>query len=174
MNLTIYMSVIPGIIYGMALVELIKIYRHQSRYWETNLMGFFLFLVLITNRYLLFPVLDDLFQNMAVFTLYMLSPLIFLQACFVLTPEKEEDVAIEHFNQRRKSFFLLLAIFIAGNVLLETVFSAIEAMIYLRLLGVVLFLLCAFINNKMLRVITYVFVAVAIGRTYWPSITALF
>lgn len=172
MNLTIYMSVIPGIIYGMALVELIKIYRHQSKYWETNLLGLFLFLALISNRYLLFPVLDDLFQNMFVFTIYMLSPLIFLQACYVITPEKEEDVAVEHFNVRRKTFFLLIATFIAGNVALETIFE-IEGMLFIRILGVALFVINAFFDNKPLRIATYIYVAIGLGKSYGQSVLDL-
>ena len=110
---------------------------------------------------------------MFVFTIYMLSPLIFLQACYVITPEREEDIAIEHFNARRKIFFLLVAVFIAGNVALEVIFD-IEGMLLIRILGVALFAINAFVDNKYLRIVTYIYTVIGIGKSYGQSLMELF
>lgn len=167
-----YMSVIPGIIYGMALVELVRIYRHKSQYWETNLLGVFLLLTIITDRYKTFPYIDELFGNMFIFTIYMISPLVYLQACYSLTPELEEDVALDHFKNRRRKFFFLLAVFTSINVVIE-VFLIDQKMLLLRIAIVSLFLLNGFIDNLWLRVGTYVIIVIAIVKVFLPSIEAL-
>jgi len=167
-----YMSVIPAIIYGLALVELVRIYRHKSQYWETNLLGFFLFLTIIFDRYKTFPYIDQLFDNMFVFTLYMIAPLVFMQACYTLTPEVEEDVAIEHFKNRRKSFFVLLAVFTSFNVVIE-IFLIDQGMLYMRIAVVLLFVSNALFDKLWLRAITYALLIFGIGKLFWPSISAL-
>ena len=172
MNLTIYMSVIPGIVYGMALVELIRIYRHKSSYWETNLLGVFLFIAIITNRYQLFPVVDEMFGNMVIFTLYMLSPMVFLQACYMLTPDGDEEDAKVHFDRRRKAFFLCLTLFVAGNVLIETFFEP-QGMLVLRIIGIGLFAGNILLNSIKLRVVTYLFTLLGLITAYKDSFIAI-
>jgi hypothetical protein len=173
MDIAIYMSVIPGIIYGMALVELIRIYRHKSQYWETNLIGVFLFVTIISDRYKTFPYIDQLFENMFVFTIYMIAPLVFMQACYTLTPELEEDVALEHFKNRRKSFFLLMAGFTSINVVIE-IFLIDQNLLYMRIAVVLLFIFNAIFDKLWLRAITYALIIYGIGKIFWPSISMLF
>lgn len=172
MNLTIYMSVIPGIIYGMALVELIRIYRHKSQYWETSLLGVFLFIAIITNRYQLFPVMEELYGNMFIFSLYMFSPIFFMQSCYMLTPDSEHEDLKEHFAKRRKSFFTYVTLFVLGNVIIEFVFGS-QGMLLVRIIGVALFGVNIFIDDIRLRIATYAFMLFGLLTAYKDSLASL-
>lgn len=172
MDIAKYMAVIPGILYGMALVELIKIYRHKSRYWETNLLGFLLFITIIYDKYKTFPYMNELFSNMAVFTLYLIGPFVFMHMCYTLTPENEDDEAEEHFLGIRKKFFYMLAIFTSFNIFIELLFIN-DGLIYLRFLGVALYTLNGYFNWKWLRIITYSIIFFAVYLLYYPSVMQL-
>lgn len=172
MDIAKYMAVIPGILYGMALVELIKIYRHKSRYWETNLLGFLLFITIIYDKYKTFPYMNELFSNMAVFTVYLIGPFVFMHLCYTLTPENEEDVAKEHFLGIRRKFFFMLAIFTTFNIMVELLIIH-DGMMYTRFLGVALYALNGLFDWKWLRIFTYILIIIVAGFVYYPSVMLL-
>ena len=105
MNKSEFVLLIPALIYGVALVDLLKIFRHKIKYWETVGWGIAMFLNLIVSWFNLFDKLDIISSNILYFTGYLLSPLLFTQAVFVLTPEEEDKIPKDYFLKTQKQFF---------------------------------------------------------------------
>ena len=60
-----FILLIPGIIYGVAMVDLLKIFRHSKRYWESVAWGIAMFLNLIVSWYELYDKLEIISSNIA-------------------------------------------------------------------------------------------------------------
>ena len=114
-----FILLIPGIIYGVALVDLLKIFRHKSTYWEVVSWGIIMIINLIVSWFTLYDKLEIISNSILLFTVYIISPLLFAQAIFVLTPEEENKDTKAYFLKSNRQFFILLLGFIIMNNILS-------------------------------------------------------
>ena len=135
-----FILLIPGIIYGVALVDLLKIYRHPSRYWETSLWGIIMFLTLIVSWFLLFNELQLVSSNILYFALYLLTPLIFAQTVFTLTPEEGTKNTKEYFLKSQRTFFSLLLANLISVASLNLIMYEDPIRMYIRIAGLPVFI----------------------------------
>jgi hypothetical protein len=115
MNKSEFILLIPGIIYGVALVDLLKIFRHKNTYWEVTGWGVIMIINLIVSWFSLYDKLEVISGNILLFTVYLVSPLLFAQAVFVLTPEEEDTDTKAYFMKTNRLFFILLLGLIVVN-----------------------------------------------------------
>lgn len=111
-----FIILIPGIIYGVAMVDLLKIFRHSKRYWESVAWGVAMFLNLIVSWFDLYDKVEVISSNISLFTAYIISPLLFAQAVFVLTPEEEHTDTKAYFLKTQHLFFILILSYIIVNM----------------------------------------------------------
>ncbi len=135
-----FILLIPGIIYGVAMVDLLKIFRHSNRYWESVAWGIAMFLNLIVSWFGLYDKLEIISSNIALFTAYIISPLLFAQAVFVLTPEEEHTDTKVYFLKAQHLFFILIFSYILVNMGLSYFIETSGAFEWMRPLLLALFL----------------------------------
>ena len=112
-----FLLLIPGIIYGVGVVDLIKV-TFQKHYWEIYVWTVVLFLVFILQWYSLFNAIDQIGESKLAFTLTMLNPLLFTRGCYLLTPSKKAD-SKRYFLKYRSHFFLNLVFMVIINSTLQ-------------------------------------------------------
>ena len=146
-----FVLLIPAIIYGVALVDLLKIFRHSKSYWEIIGWGIALFLNLIVSWFGLYEKLEILSSNILYFTAYIISPLVFAQAVFVLTPEEQDTDTKDYFLKSQKSFFMLLLLFTIINSLLSLIIESSVVFIWMRAVLIIPFIVVIFWPRMWLR-----------------------
>ena len=72
------------------------------------LWGFLLFMDILADWLRLYNQLDIMSSSNYLYPLYLIMPLIYTQACFVLTPELHHHDTKQYFQARRRSFFILI------------------------------------------------------------------
>jgi hypothetical protein len=118
-----FILLIPGIIYGVALVDLLKIFRHKNTYWEVTGWGIAMIINLIVSWFNLYDKLEVISNSIVIFTFYLVSPLVFAQAVFVLTPEEDHHDTKKYFLETNRSFFGLMLIYILTTAVLSVFFN---------------------------------------------------
>ena len=111
-----FLSVFIGIIFGLAVVDLVQKWRGlRESYWEYSLWSLGLFLVSLVNWYNLYDRIEIVVVSFANFVLVLTVPLTFYVAVMIFTPEKEDKDTKAYFFDKRKLFFGLLFIFLILN-----------------------------------------------------------
>jgi drug/metabolite transporter (DMT)-like permease len=151
--------------YGMAVFDLISLFRSKKYYWESMLWGGLMFFALLTIVYRLFDVLELLTSNLGYYTLFIFSPLFFVQGSYSLTPKDEDDNMNELFHKRRQAFFGSLAGVLFINYLIGH-FIVGRQDLYPQLALLVLMALNVFIDKLYLRLTTAALVFYVVGRDY--------
>ena len=141
---------IPGIIYGVGLVDLLKTLRPKI-YWEIPAMAFLLFLTLIVNWFMYADRLMNTSMNLGMYALSMVTPLIFAKACGVLTPEMDVTDTKKYFLDIQKIFFLLMAAHVSVNIIIQILLTD-DGLNIQRFVGVAFLLSCAFYQALWLRI----------------------
>jgi hypothetical protein len=108
-----FLLLIPGIIYGVGVVDLIKV-TFRKHYWEIYLWAIILFLVLILQWYSLFYAMDQIGESKLSFTFMMITPLVFTRGCYILTPTENAETK-SYFIKYRSAFFINLVFMILAN-----------------------------------------------------------
>ena len=108
-----FLLLIPGIIYGVGVVDLIKV-TFQKQYWEIYVWTVVLFLVFILQWYSLYNAIDQIGESKFSFTLMMITPLVFTRGCYLLTPPENADTK-SYFLKYRSHFFINLVLMIIIN-----------------------------------------------------------
>jgi len=160
-----FILLIPGILYGIALVDLLKIVRHGTKYWETIMWTFILFLVVIADWFKLYNFVDKISENITLFTLYILSPLIFVQVCFTLTPGENDTDMKKYFLDNRKAFFTTVVLYIISKLSIQYLVEN-DGKLIIRLLGISLYSLCIFSDKIWVRTIPVLVTVCAIYETF--------
>jgi len=103
-----FLFLIPGVLYGIAVFDLLSLVRNKKTYWESILWACLLFFTLVG---LLFQLYDDLVpitSNIFYYTIFLISPIFFVQCCYLIAPADPEADVKTVFDKNRKSFFLSL------------------------------------------------------------------
>lgn len=145
-----FLLLIPGIIYGVAIVDLLKIVRHKINYWEVVFWGILLMINIINHWMELYQKLDALVASHVNFYLIIGQAMLYAQAANVITPDDKDSDTKEYFFRVRKAFFLILVAIIVANIILQfVVFN--DHRTWIRITGIPLMLACAYINKLWIR-----------------------
>ncbi len=145
-----FLLLIPGIIYGVAIVDLLKVGQHKRNYWELVFWGVMLLITIIKHWIDLYQKLDALVDNNLNFFLIIGQAMVYAQAANVITPSEKDSDTKAYFFSIRKVFFLIIVGSIVVNVILQFVVFD-DHRFWLRITGVPLILACAFIDKIWLR-----------------------
>jgi hypothetical protein len=148
-----FILIIPGIIYGVAMVDLLKIFRHSNKYWEGVAWGIAMFLNLIVSWFGLYDKIEIISANIGYFTIYIISPLLFAQAVFVLTPEEEHTDTKAYFIKTHQLFFILLLCYVALNSFLSFFLDFTGIFEWMRYALILPFIGAIILNKQWIRVL---------------------
>ncbi len=153
-----FFLLIPAIIYGVAMVDLLKIFQHKKSYWEVVSWGILLFMIIINSWIELYQKLGSFVDNNINFYLIIGQAIMYAQTAYVITPEEKDADTKQYFHSVKKLFFLLLAGTIIVNVIIRYAVFDDDRAIWLRPLAVVLLLICAYVDKLWVRTIILTFV----------------
>ena len=160
MNKQEFFLLIPAIIYGVAVVDLMKIFQHRKNYWEVIIWGIYIFMSIVFMWTELFEKLGNLTTDIKNFFLIIIQSIVMAQVVSVITPE-EKDIDTEYyFLSQRRRFFLLLAGLGTMNILMELVVFDDGRPSWMRPIFIILSLICAFIDKIWLRTSIWLFLFV--------------
>ena len=145
---------IPGVIYGVGLADLLKAFKPKI-YWEITAMAIILILTLIINWFLYSSRLSVLSENLGLFALTLITPMIYTRACNVLTPDPGKQDTRQHYFDVLKPFFLLLAFHTLVNVIIQSVIQQ-DSFNVLRFIAIPILLICAFYHRIWIRIVVMV------------------
>ena len=97
-----FLLLIPGIIYGVAIVDLLKIVRHKINYWEVVFWGILLMINIINHWMELYQKLDALVASHVNFYLIIGQAMLYAQAANVITPDDKDSDTKQYFFQGKK------------------------------------------------------------------------
>ena len=163
-----FLLLIPGIIYGVAIVDLLKIVRHKVNYWEVVFWGTLLLINIINHWMELYQKLEAIVDNHLNFFLIIGQAMLYAKASGVITPDDEDKDTKAYFFQIRKSFFIIMALAIILNILLQFIVIDDERL-PLRITGIVLMLACVFVNKLRVRTAVAIYVVFLAIRVIFLS-----
>ena len=94
-----FFLLIPAIIYGVAIVDLLKVFKSRKTYWEITGWGVLLMVIIINTWAELYNKLGALVDSNINFFLIIGQSIVYAQAASLITPEEK------HLNT--KDYFLL-------------------------------------------------------------------
>ncbi|MCK5368914.1 MAG: hypothetical protein KAQ62_10190 [Cyclobacteriaceae bacterium] len=145
-----FLLLIPGLIYGVGVVDLIKV-TFRLQYWEIYIWASILFLVLILQWYSLYNTMDQTINSKLSFTLMMISPLVFTRGCYLFTPDEDTDTK-EYFLKCRKVFFVNMILMILINSGLQLfIIAESDNRMFSRFLFLPLMIIACYWDNKWYR-----------------------
>lgn len=145
-----FLLLIPGIIYGVAIVDLLKIVQHKVNYWEVVFWGILLMITIINHWMDLYQKLEAIVDDNLNFFLIIGQAMVYAQAANVITPDQGDKDTRAYFFKIRKTFFLILVGTIVVNMLLQFIVFD-DQKTWLRITGIPLMLACAFIDKIWVR-----------------------
>ena len=158
----------PAIIYGVAIVDLLKIFSHRKNYSEMVAWGLMLMVYVIILWLELFDKLDIVTGSAFAFIAMVVKAIILSLAAAKITPEARDSDTKAYFMMVRKAFFLLIAALTLFNLFMQRFIYDDHRPLLERLLMITLFVVCAFVDKSWLRwsvwSITMGFLAILIVR----------
>lgn len=147
-----FLLLIPAIIYGVAIVDLLKIFSHKRNYFEMVGWGIFVLIVVVFSWMELYQKLTLITSSNLSFFLIIGQAILYAQITNVITPEEGDKDTLTYFLKVKKLFFTLLAIAgVLGIIMRYTIYDD-HSPEWIRPLAVALYIICAFSNSKWLRV----------------------
>ena len=151
-----FFLLIPAIIYGVALVDLLKVFKTKKTYWEVVAWGS-LFMVYIIIIWLeLYAKLDIVATDKWFFILTILKAILLAQIAAIITPEEKDTNTRDYFLSVRVQFFLMVSAFIIFNSLLQEFFYNDHRPWAIRAAILSLSLACVFFNKAWIRITSLV------------------
>ena len=147
-----FLLLIPAIIYGVAIVDLLKIFSHKKNYIEMMGWGLFVMIGTIFTWIELFNKLEKLTGDNISFFLIIFQAVLFARAAALITPEVSDTDTKAYFMEIRKRFFLLLGIIAAYGMMMRHFVYDDNVVLWLRPLLIVIYIITAFSNNFWVRI----------------------
>lgn len=141
-----YFAILPLLIYGIAIAELVSPWRSFFEEKKPSITfittGVMMLEVAFNNFYRFFSFLDNTYHSYYIFLAHLFSPLIFLMATHVYTPEDKKNLDTrDYFNKKFKLLMILLAIFVASHFIYD---FTLGLNMYVRLFTIAVLLTAAF------------------------------
>jgi len=113
-----FLLLIPAIVYGVAIVDLLKIFSHKKNYIELVGWGLFVITLVIFSWIELYNKLEVITGSNLSFFLIIGQSILLAKIAGVITPENSDTDTKQYFFKVRKTFFWLLTIsFVYGALL---------------------------------------------------------
>jgi hypothetical protein len=154
-----FFLLIPAIIYGVALVDLLKVFKNKKTYWEVVAWGSVMMLFVIITWLELFEKLDTVAANKWYYILLIGKAIIVAQIAAIITPEEKHMNTKDYFISIKQGFFLLIAALTIFNFVLQEFYYDDHRPWTFRLSIIAIALACAFFNKMWIRVATLIIVA---------------
>jgi hypothetical protein len=155
-----FFLLIPAIIYGVAIVDLLKIFRHKKTYWEVLIWGLLLMIIIINTWTELYQKLEHIVDNTFHFFIVIAQAILYAQAANIITPEEKHVDTRDYFFSIKKSFFLTLGSTTLMNLLVNYFVLADDREIWIRPTAFALVLVCAFVDKVWVRTTIWAFFSV--------------
>ncbi len=150
-----FFLLIPAIIYGVAMIDLLKIFQHKKSYWELIMWGSLLFIIIVNSWIELYNKLGSFVDNNINFYLIIGQAIMYAQAAYVITPEEKDVDTKEYFMAKKKVFFLVVAGTLLFNIVIQYVVFNDERAIWVRPFGVAIIVAAAFIDRVWVRTVIW-------------------
>lgn len=151
-----FILLIPGIIYGVAIVDLLKVFK-QKMYLELLGWSVFAFLVIIQHWLFLYSKLDIIAEENINFLLIILHSILLAKATMVLTPEENDIDTEAYFESIRKPFFILVIVLTIFTIFNQFYLYDDNRPVWWRLMGIGLFVIMIFTKRKWIRYIILIY-----------------
>lgn len=145
-----FLLLIPGIIYGVAIVDLLKIVQHKVNYWEVVYWGVLLMVMIINHWMDLYQQLDAIEDSNLNFYLIIVQAMIYAKAANIITPTEKDTDTRGYFFRTRKNFFLTVLGAVVFNILIEFVVFD-DHLLWIRISAIPLLMACAYIDQIWVR-----------------------
>lgn len=160
-----FLFLIPGVLYGIAVFDLLSLIRNKKPYWESQLWAGLLFFTLIAILFNLYEDLTSVTSSILYYTLYLFSPIFFVQACYLITPKEDHDDMKEHFIKKRKLFFGSLTGLVFINFLIHILITdkvnLVQSAVFVALFGINIF-----VDKVYVRMISVLALVAVVIKTY--------
>ncbi len=143
--------------FGVAIVDLLKLFSHKKTYFELVGWGIFLMLVIISTWMKLFEKLDVVVSSNLLFLVIIAQAMLYARAANIITPEEKHVDTKKYFFSIYKSFFILFAVIAFFNILMQYFVYNDHQSVWYRPLGIVLALVCVYVNRVWVRTLIMVF-----------------
>ena len=113
-----FLLVFYGALLALGVAELVKRWKFfiEDTYWEYALWSVLFFLVATYNWFIMKSRLEFVSESYLNFMIMMVPPILFFLLVSVFVPEEHEKVR-EHFDQKRRLIFGIMALFTSANML---------------------------------------------------------
>jgi hypothetical protein len=152
-----FFLLMPAIVYGVAMVDLLKVFkRGRKTYWEVLAWGsvFMVYIIIIWLE--LWAKLDIVATDKWFFILIILKAILVAQIAAIITPEEKDINTKEYFLSNRVQFFLMISALVIFNIVLQEFFYDDHRPWVIRSAILALSLACVFINKSWIRIATLV------------------
>ena len=146
-----FLLIIPAIIYGVAIVDLLKIFNHKKNYFELVGWGIFCLVAIVISWSEIYDKADIIVKDNFSFYVLVLQSIIVARIAAVITPEEKHINTKKYFFEIKKSFFLLLALSGFINLMSQYFVFDDRSPIYLRPILILIMLSCAFYDKVWFR-----------------------
>jgi len=146
-----FLIIIPAIIYGVAIVDLLKIFNHKKSYFELVGWGIFILLAIVISWSEIFGKAESIVRSNVSFYVLVLQSIIVARVAAVITPEERHINTKKYFMQVKRSFFLLLALSAFVNLISQYFVYDDHAPIILRPLLILSMFACAYYDKVWFR-----------------------
>ena len=153
-----FFLLIPAIIYGVALIDLLKVFGNNKIYWELLAWGSMLMVDIIVIWLELWAKLNLVATDKWFFILVIIQAILFAQIAAVITPEEKDIDTKIYFHSIRKLFFSLISATIVFNFLSQEFFYDDQRSELIRPLILIMALACAFIDKIWIRTTSLVII----------------
>jgi hypothetical protein len=150
-----FFLLLPAIVYGVAVVDLLKVFRHKKSYWEMIAWGLVLMVYIVIIWLELWTKLDVVATDKWFFILTIVSAVILAQTSSLLTPEEKDTDTEKYFLLIRRRFFLLLILIVGVNLALQELFYDDQRPLIFRITFITLFVLCALVDKVWVRAMSF-------------------
>lgn len=142
-----FFLLIPAIIYGVAIVDLLKIFSHRKNYIEMVGWGIYVMLAVIYSWTELYFKLELITSNIINFYLVIIQAIILAMLARIITPEQKDEDTKAYFFNIRKPFFILASVSVVYNIFLSYYMYEDKLPIWIRSLAIFFYLVVAFSNR---------------------------
>lgn len=147
-----FLLLIPAIVYGVAIVDLLKIFSHKKNYIEMVGWGIFIITLVIFSWIELYNKLEVITSSNLSFFLIIGQAILLAKISAVITPEDKDEDTKEYFFKIRKTFFWLLSIATVYGFVLQYFVYDDHAPSWLKATAIIVYLSTAYSNKYWVRI----------------------
>ncbi len=146
-----FLLIIPAIIYGVAIVDLLKIFSHKKNYFELVGWGVFCLTAIVISWSEIYNKVDLIKNDNISFYVLIIQSIIVARIAAVITPEEKHINTKKYFMGIKRNFFLLLALSAFINLLSQYFVFNDHSPIYIRPILILIMLSCAYYDKVWYR-----------------------